>query len=82
MPGQNVGNGVGMTLEEELQLAADHRARQTEERFHTYRFGRFIDDGFTAEQADQLEREGADYHVADVLRAASCPHALAMKILL
>jgi hypothetical protein len=78
-----------MTTEQELQLALDNQTREAKERYRVYRLERFLGAyplttaGFTFAQAEELERKGADYHLAEQLAAtASCPPELAMKILL
>jgi hypothetical protein len=81
-----------MGTEQDINLAIENRAREAKERYRLHRVGRFLGayaittTGFTFAQADELERKGADYHLAEQLAQPAtgppCPPELAMKILL
>jgi hypothetical protein len=81
-----------MGLEEDIQLALEAKSREAKERYRLHRVSRFLGayevttTGFTFAQAAELERRGADYHLAEQLAHPAtgppCPPELAMKILL
>jgi hypothetical protein len=73
----------------ELDEAIDQRKRERLEQIRLYRINRFLEaypiDGplsFTYAQAEELERKGADYHLAEQLARSGATPSQAMEILL